>query len=169
MKWQYESVAYGLVGAWCSLLCPVNNKQYKLLWQVFVTDSKDVAVLLDTMDKVENKPHLPGKNFCPSPKFLHISETHCCFNLKITHLWPDRSSTLHTYFTFLLYCSVGFALCPVSIGKWYVTSLFIHAQFLLLFPFFVQFLDKVEVEMRTCEEPRPPNGPSPIAITAGQR
>lgn len=34
---------------------------------------------------------------------------------------------------------------------------------------FVQFLDKVEVEMRTCEEPRPPNGPSPIAITAGQR
>jgi len=33
----------------------------------------------------------------------------------------------------------------------------------------LQFLDKVEVEMRTCEEPRPPNGPSPIAITAGQR
>uniref|UniRef100_W5KWF8 Bridge-like lipid transfer protein family member 3A n=1 Tax=Astyanax mexicanus TaxID=7994 RepID=W5KWF8_ASTMX len=30
------------------------------------------------------------------------------------------------------------------------------------------FLDKVEVEMRTCEEPRPPNGPSPIAITPGQ-
>ncbi|XP_034551440.1 UHRF1-binding protein 1 isoform X2 [Notolabrus celidotus] len=30
------------------------------------------------------------------------------------------------------------------------------------------FLDKVEVEMRTCEEPRPPNGPSPIAITEGQ-
>ncbi|KAK0143425.1 UHRF1-binding protein 1 [Merluccius polli] len=30
------------------------------------------------------------------------------------------------------------------------------------------FLDKVEVEMRTCEDPRPPNGPSPIAITAGQ-
>ncbi|MGH0181003.1 UNVERIFIED_CONTAM: hypothetical protein FKN15_005517, partial [Acipenser sinensis] len=33
----------------------------------------------------------------------------------------------------------------------------------------IRFLDKVEVEMRTCEEPRPPNGPSPIAITAGQR
>ncbi|TKS77852.1 UHRF1-binding protein 1 ICBP90-binding protein 1 [Collichthys lucidus] len=32
----------------------------------------------------------------------------------------------------------------------------------------IRFLDKVEVEMRTCEEPRPPNGPSPIAITAGQ-
>ncbi|TRY71448.1 hypothetical protein DNTS_010936 [Danionella cerebrum] len=30
------------------------------------------------------------------------------------------------------------------------------------------FLDKVEVEMRTCEEPRPPNGPSPIATSAGQ-
>ncbi|XP_041953572.1 UHRF1-binding protein 1 isoform X1 [Alosa sapidissima] len=30
------------------------------------------------------------------------------------------------------------------------------------------FLDKVEVEMRTCEEPRAPNGPSPIAITEGQ-
>ncbi|XP_062921699.1 bridge-like lipid transfer protein family member 3A isoform X4 [Mobula hypostoma] len=30
------------------------------------------------------------------------------------------------------------------------------------------FLDRVEVAMRTCEEPRPPNGPSPIAITAGQ-
>ncbi|MGH0119367.1 UNVERIFIED_CONTAM: hypothetical protein FKN15_006098 [Acipenser sinensis] len=32
----------------------------------------------------------------------------------------------------------------------------------------IRFLDKVEVEMRTCEDPRPPNGPSPIAITAGQ-
>ncbi|XP_043932495.1 UHRF1-binding protein 1 [Protopterus annectens] len=30
------------------------------------------------------------------------------------------------------------------------------------------YLDKVEVEMRTCEEPRPPNGPSPIALAAGQ-
>uniref|UniRef100_A0A8C0GF83 Chorein N-terminal domain-containing protein n=1 Tax=Chelonoidis abingdonii TaxID=106734 RepID=A0A8C0GF83_CHEAB len=30
------------------------------------------------------------------------------------------------------------------------------------------YLDKVEVEMRTCEEPRPPNGQSPIALTAGQ-
>uniref|UniRef100_A0A8C4QHS0 UHRF1 binding protein 1-like n=1 Tax=Eptatretus burgeri TaxID=7764 RepID=A0A8C4QHS0_EPTBU len=29
-------------------------------------------------------------------------------------------------------------------------------------------LDKVEVEMETCEEPRPPNGPSPIAAVAGQ-
>ncbi|XP_038605612.1 UHRF1-binding protein 1 [Tachyglossus aculeatus] len=29
-------------------------------------------------------------------------------------------------------------------------------------------LDKVEVEMRTCEEPRPPNGQSPIALAAGQ-
>ncbi|XP_063309123.1 bridge-like lipid transfer protein family member 3A [Pelobates fuscus] len=29
-------------------------------------------------------------------------------------------------------------------------------------------LDKVEVEMKTCEEPRPPNGPSPIALAAGQ-
>lgn len=42
---------------------------------------------------------------------------------------------------------------------------------MLFFSFCIlaQFLDKVEVEMRTCEEPRPPNGPSPIAITAGQR
>uniref|UniRef100_H3B1B9 Bridge-like lipid transfer protein family member 3A n=1 Tax=Latimeria chalumnae TaxID=7897 RepID=H3B1B9_LATCH len=30
------------------------------------------------------------------------------------------------------------------------------------------YLDKVEVEMRTCEEPRQPNGPSPIALAAGQ-
>ncbi|XP_072922411.1 bridge-like lipid transfer protein family member 3B isoform X1 [Hemitrygon akajei] len=30
------------------------------------------------------------------------------------------------------------------------------------------FLDKVEMEMRTCEEPRPPNGPSPIATASGQ-
>ncbi|XP_010005425.1 PREDICTED: UHRF1-binding protein 1 [Chaetura pelagica] len=30
------------------------------------------------------------------------------------------------------------------------------------------YLDKVEVEMRTCEEPRPPNGQSPIALAAGQ-
>lgn len=29
-------------------------------------------------------------------------------------------------------------------------------------------LDKVEVEMKTCEEPRPPNGQSPIALAAGQ-
>ncbi|XP_068929594.1 bridge-like lipid transfer protein family member 3A isoform X2 [Petaurus breviceps papuanus] len=29
-------------------------------------------------------------------------------------------------------------------------------------------LDKVEVEMRTCEEPRPPNGQSPIALASGQ-
>ncbi|KAG8450997.1 hypothetical protein GDO86_003324 [Hymenochirus boettgeri] len=29
-------------------------------------------------------------------------------------------------------------------------------------------LDKVEVEMETCENPRPPNGPSPIALAAGQ-
>ncbi|NXG43092.1 URFB1 protein, partial [Psilopogon haemacephalus] len=30
------------------------------------------------------------------------------------------------------------------------------------------YLDKVEVEMRTCEEPRAPNGQSPIALAAGQ-
>ncbi|XP_054251974.1 bridge-like lipid transfer protein family member 3A isoform X2 [Indicator indicator] len=30
------------------------------------------------------------------------------------------------------------------------------------------YLDRVEVEMRTCEEPRPPNGQSPIALAAGQ-
>uniref|UniRef100_H0VTC0 Bridge-like lipid transfer protein family member 3A n=1 Tax=Cavia porcellus TaxID=10141 RepID=H0VTC0_CAVPO len=30
-------------------------------------------------------------------------------------------------------------------------------------------LDKVEVEMKTCEEPRPPNGQSPIALASGQR
>ncbi|KAM4046685.1 bridge-like lipid transfer protein family member 3A isoform 2-T2 [Anomaloglossus baeobatrachus] len=29
-------------------------------------------------------------------------------------------------------------------------------------------LDKVEIEMKTCEDPRPPNGPSPIAVAAGQ-
>ncbi|XP_047715361.1 bridge-like lipid transfer protein family member 3A [Prionailurus viverrinus] len=29
-------------------------------------------------------------------------------------------------------------------------------------------LDKVEVEMKTCEEPRPPNGQSPIALASGQ-
>lgn len=31
-----------------------------------------------------------------------------------------------------------------------------------------QCLDK-EVEMKTCEEPRPPNGQSPIALASGQR
>ncbi|XP_061488313.1 bridge-like lipid transfer protein family member 3A [Rhineura floridana] len=30
------------------------------------------------------------------------------------------------------------------------------------------YLDKVEVEMRTCEEPRQPNGQSPIALASGQ-
>uniref|UniRef100_A0A5F4WF69 Bridge-like lipid transfer protein family member 3A n=1 Tax=Callithrix jacchus TaxID=9483 RepID=A0A5F4WF69_CALJA len=29
-------------------------------------------------------------------------------------------------------------------------------------------LDKVEVEMKTCEDPRPPNGQSPIALASGQ-
>uniref|UniRef100_A0A5F5PR17 Bridge-like lipid transfer protein family member 3A n=1 Tax=Equus caballus TaxID=9796 RepID=A0A5F5PR17_HORSE len=29
-------------------------------------------------------------------------------------------------------------------------------------------LDKVELEMKTCEEPRPPNGQSPIALASGQ-
>ncbi|KAM9320210.1 bridge-like lipid transfer protein family member 3A [Gastrophryne carolinensis] len=29
-------------------------------------------------------------------------------------------------------------------------------------------LDRVEIEMKTCEEPRPPNGPSPIALASGQ-
>ncbi|KAE8623372.1 hypothetical protein XENTR_v10005582 [Xenopus tropicalis] len=29
-------------------------------------------------------------------------------------------------------------------------------------------LDKVEVDMKTCEDPRPPNGPSPIAVASGQ-
>lgn len=29
-------------------------------------------------------------------------------------------------------------------------------------------LDKVEVEMQTCEDPRPPNGQSPIALASGQ-
>ncbi|KAM5182469.1 bridge-like lipid transfer protein family member 3A isoform 2-T2 [Mantella aurantiaca] len=29
-------------------------------------------------------------------------------------------------------------------------------------------LDKVEIEMKTCEDPRPPNGPSPIALASGQ-
>lgn len=32
-----------------------------------------------------------------------------------------------------------------------------------------QTLDKVEMEMSTCDEPRPPNGPSPIATASGQR
>uniref|UniRef100_A0A8D0L272 Bridge-like lipid transfer protein family member 3A n=1 Tax=Sphenodon punctatus TaxID=8508 RepID=A0A8D0L272_SPHPU len=32
----------------------------------------------------------------------------------------------------------------------------------------IRYLDKVEVEMRTCEEPRSPNGQSPIALASGQ-
>ncbi len=32
-----------------------------------------------------------------------------------------------------------------------------------------QSLDKVIMEMSTCDEPRPPNGPSPIATASGQR
>lgn len=34
---------------------------------------------------------------------------------------------------------------------------------------FFQSLDKVVMEMSTCDEPRPPNGPSPIATASGQR
>lgn len=34
---------------------------------------------------------------------------------------------------------------------------------------YLQTLDKVEMEMSTCDEPRPPNGPSPIATASGQR
>lgn len=33
----------------------------------------------------------------------------------------------------------------------------------------LQTLDKVVMEMSTCDEPRPPNGPSPIATASGQR
>ncbi|KAM3934390.1 bridge-like lipid transfer protein family member 3A isoform 2-T2 [Leptodactylus fuscus] len=32
----------------------------------------------------------------------------------------------------------------------------------------IRMLDKVEIEMKTCQDPRPPNGPSPIALAAGQ-
>ncbi|CAJ0937845.1 unnamed protein product, partial [Ranitomeya imitator] len=32
----------------------------------------------------------------------------------------------------------------------------------------IRMFDKVEIEMKTCEDPRPPNGPSPIALAAGQ-
>lgn len=34
---------------------------------------------------------------------------------------------------------------------------------------FLKSLDKVVMEMSTCEEPRAPNGPSPIATASGQR
>lgn len=38
-----------------------------------------------------------------------------------------------------------------------------------IFMTITQTLDKVEMEMSTCDEPRPPNGPSPIATASGQR
>lgn len=34
---------------------------------------------------------------------------------------------------------------------------------------YLKSLDKVIMEMSTCEEPRAPNGPSPIATASGQR
>lgn len=37
------------------------------------------------------------------------------------------------------------------------------------FVLFFKSLDKVVMEMSTCEEPRAPNGPSPIATASGQR
>lgn len=69
-------------------------------------------------------------------------------------LKPDLSIVFH--------CSLPCYQCNVKLSLLnYMVSVNVSS--------FVQFLDKVEVEMRTCEEPRPPNGPSPIAITAGQR
>lgn len=85
------------------------------------------------------------------------------------------SSILFSYFTVSFYCTERLcSLCLVIVSKCYVTfSLpyltLLNCMLSITFSSFVQFLDKVEVEMRTCEEPRPPNGPSPIAITAGQR
>lgn len=43
-------------------------------------------------------------------------------------------------------------------------SIFFFFSFL-----FLKSLDKVVMEMSTCEEPRAPNGPSPIATASGQR
>eukprot|EP00064_Thunnus_orientalis_P009020 superscaffoldBa00001115_g9043 len=84
-------VCFRLVKPDCVAGLAVNDKQCRVLWQVFATDSVDLAVL--------------------------------SFQIQWTKLKTS----------------------PICL-----------------------FLDKVEVEMRTCEEPRPPNGPSPIAITAGQ-
>lgn len=64
---------------------------------------------------------------------------------------------LKLFFLLLLFCSsyVIYLLC-------YIMS---HFIFVLIF----KSLDKVVMEMSTCEEPRAPNGPSPIATASGQR
>ena len=41
-----------------------------------------------------------------------------------------------------------------------------HFVFFLFYILFSQILDSVDVEMSTCEVPRPPNGPSPIQASA---
>lgn len=48
---------------------------------------------------------------------------------------------------------------------YFVTSKISNFYFVL----FLKSLDKVVMEMSTCEEPRAPNGPSPIATASGQR
>lgn len=50
-----------------------------------------------------------------------------------------------------------------------VCAIWIFVQMLSSSWLLFQCLDKVEVEMKTCEEPWPPNGQSPIALAAGQR
>lgn len=46
---------------------------------------------------------------------------------------------------------------------------FVTSCLLFFFVLFLKSLDKVVMEMSTCEEPRAPNGPSPIATASGQR
>lgn len=49
------------------------------------------------------------------------------------------------------------------------TLLPLRSPILFCFVLFFKSLDKVVMEMSTCEEPRAPNGPSPIATASGQR
>lgn len=64
---------------------------------------------------------------------------------------------------------------PFSFGfLFFICRLFtllpLKSQFYFFFSFlFLKSLDKVVMEMSTCEEPRAPNGPSPIATASGQR
>lgn len=58
-----------------------------------------------------------------------------------------------------------------SVFLFFICQLFTllpHVSF-FFFVLFLKSLDKVVMEMSTCEEPRAPNGPSPIATASGQR
>lgn len=116
-----------------------------------------VCVQSDTMDQAENTSYIPGK-YCHSLHLLHLlSFLYSNTAFIKTHFYKfyikDKSWNLY------LVCLHG------TYTKLEICEVCNRSNCLTVF----QSLDKVVMEMSTCDEPRPPNGPSPIATASGQR